>query len=70
MYICNKNIYVICLAELAVMQPENFCYLNQSPCMYVDGTNDANDFRDTIKGNMICNLYSDSFVSIFMDLNS
>lgn len=38
------------LAELGLSQPNNFFYLNQSPCMTVEGTNDANDFRETLNG--------------------
>ena len=44
-----KKTYISQLGELGLQSPENFYYLNQSKCYTVDGTNDAEEWQDTLK---------------------
>ena len=39
---------------MGIDSPDNYLYLSQSGTYTVDGTNDVEDFKETLKGNIFC----------------
>ncbi|XP_056270913.1 unconventional myosin-If isoform X2 [Pseudoliparis swirei] len=44
---------------LGIMTPDYYCYLNQSGTYKVDGTNDSNDFRETMEAMQVIGIPAD-----------
>ena len=46
----SKSLFVFSAEEFGLTSPDYFAYLNQSNVYKVDGTNDAHEFQETLRG--------------------
>jgi myosin heavy subunit len=57
----TSNFFFVCFCflnvaeQLGLASPENYAYLSQSGTYTVEGTNDVQEFQETMKGNIRSN---------------